>query len=320
MLNLKLTQDQINQMVIEYNNKTTIGALANKYGVSRSTVGKMLHDNGVPYRNDRLSKEQEQKICYLYNQYKSQAKVSELIGISDVSVGRVLRRNNIAIIPNSCPGEKYALNEQYFDVIDTHEKAYIFGLLSSDGFMSEESKHNIGISLQEADYHILEEINRALGSNRPIRFKDMKIKKESYKNQYQLMITNKHMWESLYSHGMMPNKSMHYKYPQLDDEFQNSYLLGYIDGDGCIDKKNPRVRFLATESFAKSFDILLYAKFGFHCGIYHTASNDVTKEIIVYGKYKAPLFLNWLYKDSPICLKRKKEIYLEKYVNNSLTR
>lgn len=319
MKGFKLSQEAINQMTIEYNNGMTIGMLSQKYGVSRTTVGSMLHYNGVPYRSDRLSKEQEQEICDLYLMHKSQAKVSEIVGASDVTIGRVLRRNNIEIFPNSCPGEKYTLNENYFDAIDTHEKAYIFGLLSSDGFLSEESKHNIGISLQESDLHILEEINRALDSNRPIKFKNMKSKKDSYKNQYQLIITNKHMWETLYSYGVVPNKSMSFQFPKVDDEFLNSYLLGYIDGDGSIDRKNPRIRFLATESFAQSFDALLYNKFGFHCGIYPIASNPITKEIMIYGKKKTPLFLDWLYKDSPICLNRKKKIYLEKYVNNSLT-
>ena len=71
----------------------------------------------------------------------------------------------------------YTINEDYFDIIDTEEKAYLLGFLYADGNHFTK-KNRITIGLQEKDKHILEKFNELIGSNRPLFLR----KKENLKN------------------------------------------------------------------------------------------------------------------------------------------
>ena len=50
---------------------------------------------------------------------------------------------------------RYNLDEEYFDNINSQNKAYILGFLYADG-SNNPKKHTVSISLQEEDRYILE--------------------------------------------------------------------------------------------------------------------------------------------------------------------
>ena len=310
------SNNELNQIKELYLNGVSAPNIAKQFNVSKTKIINTVHELDIPFRNDRFNEETEKEIIRLYNIYHHQEKVAEIIGTTGVSVGRVLRRNNIELIPYGKINTKYTLNENYFDNIDTNDKAYILGLLCADGFLSKEKNHTISISLQEDDYHILDDINTKLESNRPINFLNMKKKKETYKNQYYLTITNKHMWSTLNSLGITPNKSLTLQYPDIKKEYNKSFILGYLDGDGCIHKTLNKVGILGTKSFIEKINSIIFEECGISGKIYNTSSNSITKNLEIYGKYKVPLFLKWLYDGEKMFLKRKKQIYLDKYVNN----
>lgn len=316
---INFTNSQIKDICEMYRNNVSAPTIARKYGVSKTKIITTVHENGIGYRKDRFDKETEKRICDLYAEYKQQNIVADIVGTTDVSVGRVLRRNNVDIIPNSkTAGQKYTLNENYFDYINTRNKAYSIGLICADGCLSKEKYHTILIQLQESDAEILERINKELGSNRPLHFVDMKKRKESYHNQMLLSVTNKHMWETLNKMGITPNKSLTLKYPSIPDEYQRDFIRGYLDGDGCIYKTKNCVGFLGTEDFISTLREYIYINTGIVGRIYDTQSNNITKDLTIYGKTKVPKFLEWIYDGADMYINRKHQIYIERYVNNSL--
>lgn len=316
----EFTQNQINEMVAMYNNGTTIGELSNNFYCGRYTITKLLHSNGVPYRQDRLTKDDEQKILLLYSQYHNQEIVGKMVGCSGVGVGRILRRNHVDEDDIKKAFSKYTLNEKYFDHIDSFDKAYILGLLFADGWINNNNRI-VSICLQESDKAILEKINNCLESNRPLKFINCKKKKESYQNQYALYIANLYMVKSLNNLGMVQNKSLILKYPSIEKQFNSAFIRGYIDGDGCIHKTLPKVSLLGTEDFLISVRDIVYEEINVLGNIYKTGwqnDNSVTKSLEFYGLKKIIPLLEWLYKDGDLYIERKKQIYLSKYINNSL--
>jgi hypothetical protein len=60
----------------------------------------------------------------------------------------------------------YTVNQEFFDEINTEEKAYILGFICADGHIQPDRLH-IGVASKDVD--ILYKIRKALNSNHPIK-------------------------------------------------------------------------------------------------------------------------------------------------------
>lgn len=131
---------------------------------------------------------------------------------------------------------KYKINCNFFDKIDTAEKAYILGFLFADGSVNSRKTnraYEIKLSLHKKDRHILEKINTIIESNKPLYV-------SKNKTYYSLCITNKQIYNALLSHDLMPNKTFSIRYPMwLKPHLRFHFIRGYFDGDGyfAIDKR-----------------------------------------------------------------------------------
>lgn len=121
---------------------------------------------------------------------------------------------------------RYKLNENYFNKIDTHEKAYVLGFLYADG-----SNRGDGITFTQdiERIDVLENIKKALESEAPI--------KEMVPGHFSLEIFSRVIVSDVEKLGVMKNKSLVLQFPDFSivpEEFMPSFILGYFDGDGCI--------------------------------------------------------------------------------------
>ena len=159
---------------------------------------------------------------------------------------------------------KYEVNQNYFENIDTHDKAYWLGFLFADGYVLDRISENngkrkgmiVGIGLKDSDYDQLWNFRNAIGSNHPIHRKTINLKGNQYK-ACTINIGSVKMCQDLIKLGCVPRKSLILKYPEnLNDKFFSSFLRGYIDGDGCIflskDRKNNIINMLGTLEFLTS--------------------------------------------------------------------
>ena len=119
----------------------------------------------------------------------------------------------------------------YFDVIDTHEKAYFLGYWYADGYIGTTTYGvSMGIGLQLQDIYILEKLRKEMNISNKIGI---------YKNSARLNITDRHTYQNLQKLGIKENKShLDFGLPNIPEEFINSFILGYFDGDGCITIKS----------------------------------------------------------------------------------
>lgn len=255
----------------------------------------------------------EENIQMLINEYKNGDTLQQIAkrhGVSKSTIVAYLEERNIE---RHRPYRTiYDLDEHYFDDVDTPEKAYIIGLLAADGNVF---KNSITLSLQEGDKHILEDVNRCLGSNRPLHYVKMPVGK----NKWTLNIVNKYMAQSLKDLGIVENKSLILEFPEcITDELLPHFLRGLLDGDGTIGSSRYTVGYTGTkmllftiaEKIERILDIHFYPRKE-HC------NNDVTYSIGIYKQDHCIRFLNYIYNNSTIHLNRKFALY-QKYVDRSL--
>ena len=83
------------------------------------------------------------------------ADLSRKYNVSWHSLYACFKRRNFKIIKGLHRNLKYRnnLKEDYFDIINTHEKSYFLGLLMSDGYIRSKS-NEIGLKLKKSDINI----------------------------------------------------------------------------------------------------------------------------------------------------------------------
>jgi len=123
-----------------------------------------------------------------------------------------------------------SFNSNYFDKIDTKEKAYWLGFLYADGYVK---KTNIVLCLSENDIDQLKAFCRVFNINEEnIKYRNRKCQNKYYKSA-DVSLNDKTLVSGLKQNGCIENKSLRIRLPELNNhELYMSFLLGYYDGDG----------------------------------------------------------------------------------------
>lgn len=126
---------------------------------------------------------------------------------------------------------KYQLREDYFDDVNSQEKAWLLGFLYADGY-NNERKGDIKIRLALQDQEILERIRELLyiGELPPLSY----LERQNYK-YVELRISSKRLSKALAKCGCMQAKTFKVIFPfWLDQSLWRHFIRGVFDGDGCI--------------------------------------------------------------------------------------
>ena len=117
-----------------------------------------------------LTLEQEKEIVDKYLSGKSKNSLKNEYKVSEGTIGRALKRNNIHIRQVSETNiSKYNINHSFFEKDNINSNsAYILGLIASDGCVSKVD-NCISIELKSDDIELLEEVNKILENERPIK-------------------------------------------------------------------------------------------------------------------------------------------------------
>lgn len=137
----------------------------------------------------------------------------------------------------------YNLNENYFQNIDSYNKAYLLGFIAADGALIKQKNSNcisLTITIHFKDISILELLKKEMNAENPIKIINFKSKSlSSYKlnvNHRRLVITNKKVSQDLINLGISFNKSLNMSNLILNvpKEYRKAFIIGYFDGDGCF--------------------------------------------------------------------------------------
>lgn len=156
-------------------------AMAQKYGCDKGII--LAYAKKIGYINNyrpELTEKQKTEIIRKYHTHKS----TELAIEYGVSKSYIIKLWSNANIENKKLHRIYHLNDDYFNTIDTKDKAYFLGLLASDGNVLNRNNGQsiiIKLSLQSADAYILERFKYYIGSDKPLHYTQPSDKKNAKK-------------------------------------------------------------------------------------------------------------------------------------------
>jgi hypothetical protein len=209
---------------------------------------------------------------------------------------------------NKFGGGKYGFNEDYFEKIDTEDKAYFLGFIVADGCISDKT-NKITIIQKETD--ILYEFKRYINS-------EGNIFTSKSRNISSFGISSIKTKKDLENLGIHSNKTMVVKYPNISENLQNHFMRGVFDGDGCIslrtDKRDNSQRG-QVNICSGSYDFIkeYYDRLVEYCGL--SGKNKIRNPKGSYyvvdwgGLSDIEKIYEFLYKDSNVYLKRKRETF-----------
>jgi hypothetical protein len=261
----------------------------------------------------------KEKVIEMFNQKHTLTEISNYFGYkSNGSIRKLLK--NEGFNTSQMTGQKNrskSLNENYFDNIDTPNKAYILGWIMSDGYVS---KNKLVFGLK--DLEILEFIKSETESGHKISevFIHDKRTNKTYQ-QHILQITSKKMSESLNKLGIHQSKSFTVDLPKIDKILYPHLIRGLFDGDGYVGEgKNsagdlyPRFSLILSEKLYNSLtpifnDLNIELK---KPDIVAEKNGDLILKLRVYRKKELRCFFNYIYENGNVSkLNRKYDKFKE---------
>lgn len=236
--------------------------------------------------------------------------ISEKYHISRNNLSKYLKEQNIPIRYTNITSRKYTCNENFFENIDSEEKAYWLGFIMADGFIQSHIHNNskyIGIALKKEDKKHLEKFKNTINAT----YKLQEYVQDGYNQnseKIRILICSSKMYNDLVNLGLSESKTFHESFPNIPQHLQRHFIRGVFDGDGSIYWNN-RDKCLGVHICGNK-DLLLgiinyFEKLG--CSKNIQKSRSISD--IHFSHTKALFVLNEMYKDSTVYLDRKYEIY-----------
>ena len=147
------------------------------------------------------------------------------------------------------------IDHQYFNKIDTKEKAYILGFFLGDGYIGDRYDVSLGVALN--DKEIIEKINNALPWDNEIKVDKTLNKKTRRFPRVRYCFRSRNIGRDLIKH--CGNRlALERRTPRISKKFEIYMLSGFFDADGCITwgYRKDRDRLWHKVSFTASLSIL----------------------------------------------------------------
>lgn len=251
-------------------------------------------------------------IISLYNNGSSVIEIAETFGCSISNISSRLKKQGIEYKPDRakyrlrarchCPN-RHQLNENYFENIDSEDKAYFLGLMYADGSVTDTI-----VYIKITDDEILDKFNACIEGDYKIITNSPPENHPTQKHSYRITISSKVFSSFLQKWGCVPNKTRKITLPNIDKSLYKHFIRGFFDGDGSIilDKilGHCCINFTsASLTFLEQLQEVLKE---------HALTNGgITKETkyevwhLRFGGKQVIKILDWLYEDAHFFLKRK---------------
>jgi hypothetical protein len=141
--------------------------------------------------------------------------------------------------PAPSPGGRriYALDDYFFDEINTEAKAYWLGFINADGCVRAGAisngwqRHLLSVKLKASDAGHLEKLKADLAAESPVHPVPQRT---SGKPAAEIVLSSPHLVDSLIRLGVTPRKSLTATPWTGPDDLMRHYWRGMVDGDGSI--------------------------------------------------------------------------------------
>lgn len=181
----------------------------------------------------QLNDEQIQSIVQDYQNNKSMRQIEKDYGVTRQSVATYLEKIGVKTTKGN-HHRKYTHQYDFFENIDTEEKAYWLGFMFADGYIVDYSnkygEDKFGITLHSKDKETLEQFKKSIQSTNPIT--DVS---SNGRQLHRILMSSQKTVDDLISHGCFKQKSLILKPPTgIPKELIHHFIRGFFDGDGSI--------------------------------------------------------------------------------------
>lgn len=143
-------------------------------------------------------------VIQCYEECKNIAETARRFLVSSDTIRRILKRNNVKLLGNIGGAKKFNIN--YFDDVNTYNKAYFLGLLYADGSIrrtKDADSWRVYLGLVGEDRYLIQKFKEEIESEHVI----WSYVCSSGNYMYKLAVRNKHFGENLINKGLVPTKS-----------------------------------------------------------------------------------------------------------------
>lgn len=190
----------------------------------------------------------------------------------------------------------------------TPESVYWQGLLTADGYISNEYRHSIVLGLKTDDDYLVKNFAAAIG------FKDINITYRKNKTAGQCIFTtgDKSLYYDLINLGLMHKKSRKLGSDNIPNIFFGRFLNGVFDGDGtaCLNKRKFVCAIYGHEPFLFGIKIKLKQGYGINSSleVNRVSTGVYCLSIRRHDDFKKIYNLFYKYDFEYPFMKRKKEV------------
>ncbi len=320
---LRCSEDIIKQIISDFEKDPyiSLATLSEKYNMAQRTISRILKRNGFEPHNIKVQKETKEKIA-LGAQIYTTTNLSIIDSAKKAQIGKntlakYLKANNL-LKKEVHIQKNITFDCDFFETIDTEEKAYWFGFIYADGCIHNNSQLTVEISKKDED--MLDIFKESIKSNIGVKYRSRTNKSGSVTEMCSVTLSSRKLCSDLSKKGCVQNKTYDgkIKIEFSDLNLKSAFLRGYIDGDGYISKlehkthiikivvKNHNVANYLFKSIMEltNFSVIPLFK-------YEYDSIGGAYRISIQNKKDFFTFLDLIYENSHIHMNRKYERYLE---------
>ena len=198
---------------------------------------------------------------------------------------------------------KYEFISNFFNKIDTEEKAYWFGFLYADGNITFPNRVELGLSPKDKNH--FEKFTNLF-----------ELKTYNGTRSIKCIITNKKMYDSLKIKGFSTNKTYESDlgiFDHVPNNLLHHFIRGLFDGDGCIceyinkDYKNWSFDICGEPIFIEEIQKLIISNAGVNKRKLLSSSISFIKYTRWGARRDIVKIRDFLYKDATIFMERKRD-------------
>lgn len=261
------------------------------------------------------------EIDFILDNYENMTwkEIGNKINRTENSIQMKSKRLGIKKLPYYC-------NKDFFEIIDTEEKAYWLGFITADGWISHGKNNSAEVAIQLAikDIEHLKKFNQSINGNYRISTGEKRCPLGSEQlNKFCLIrIYSIKMANDLLKYNITANKTYNIQLVNLSDEMMSHFIRGYFDGDGSVyihsyKQRSISAKFTSASKLMTEQMRILLLKNNINTYIVKTEGkkNQTVPiyEIMIGGMKNVDVFLDYIYKDATIYLDRKLKRAIELY-------
>jgi hypothetical protein len=241
------------------------------------------------------------------NLRKSKEHINKISAVKFAKIGHLTGRKN------GQANRTHFFNENYFNQVDSPEKAYWLGFIHADGSLIFIKSLNritcLDICIHRRDDNLIEQFVRDIDGD------TTKIERfiNNRRPMTRIRLRSPVLIETLCNLGVQPNKSYRNDGALIKDrDYFRHYLRGYFDGNGTVYKARDHIRMqiVGPEKLCQDFFAGIEREVGVKGGnVYPSPHSD--RSILLYQTNKQCISIaNWMYDEATRYLKRKKDLFM----------